>query len=327
MSDQPAAKLLTDDHLQLLLTELGRAFDLDCPIGDETINEKVRQRLEALLKVESPNWGTPGHLSEISLQDAGVLQFYYRPHLFPDMSESLRLGHALQFDLLPRTLPANSPLQISALLESYCHLSGDLIGWHQDGDELVFWIADVSGHGVRAGLVAAVMYFMISTLDPSLRPADLVAKLNRQMVTARRTEDPQALFSTAFVVRMDAEGKGSYTSAGHPDMLIRRADDSVEPLASTGMPIGLFEDSEYRSHDLELRANDSLFLFTDGVVEVHDEAGIEFGREGLQKAVQDAPNNPEALIRTVYSSVTSHCPSHALDDDMTLLAAQCLSSG
>ena len=81
-----------------------------------------------------------------------MLDFYYRPHLFPEMDPALRLGHRLQFDLLPRHLPEGSPLRIAAVLESYCHLSGDLLGWRLEEDELFLWIADVSGHGVRAGL-------------------------------------------------------------------------------------------------------------------------------------------------------------------------------
>ena len=298
------------------------AFDLDYPVGDESLGDRVLQRLERLANVESPNWGIPGELSQISLQDAGALKFYYRPHLFPEMSEQLRLGHALQFDLLPRSLPPASPLQISALLESYCHLSGDLIGWHMDGDDLVLWIADVSGHGVRAGLAAALMHFLITTLDPTLEPDQLISKLNRRIVEARRPGDPGALYLTAFVVRVGPDGRGSYASAGHPDMLVIRADGSIDQLTSTGLPIGLFEERGYGRREVAVDYGDSLFLFTDGVVEVRDESDIEFGRSGLYRALADARNHPEELVRLVYDRVTQHCPNHRLDDDMTFLAAQ-----
>ena len=316
------AGVIDEGNVEIVLAEFSKAFNLDFPVGDETLGIKMRRRLESLVAVESPNWGTPGELSQISSHDAGALEFYYRPHLFPGMSEPLRLGHALQFDLLPRTLPENTSLQVSALLESYCHLSGDLIGWHQDRDDLVLWIADVSGHGVRAGLAAAVMYFLIGTLDPTLTPVELISTLNHRLIGARQADDREALFLTAFVVRIDNGGRCSYVSAGHPDMLIRRVDGSIDALASTGLPIGLFEQGEYLVRSVNLEPGDGLFLFTDGVVEVQDENGAEFGRHALQEALMHSASDPQTLIRTVYERVTRHCPSHALDDDMTFLAAQ-----
>lgn len=322
MTKIPVSVVPSEENVRIVLDELSRAFDLDFPVGDETIGSRLRQRLEALVRDDSPEWGVPGRMSQISLHDAGALRFYYRPHLFPDMSEPLRLGHALQFDLLPRTLPSESPLEVAALLESYCHLSGDLIGWHQDGGELVIWIADVSGHGIRAGLAAGVLYFLIGTLDPGLAPEELLHRLNRRMVEARQSDDSNALYLTAFVARVDHRGNGSYASAGHPSMLLRRRDGAIEHLSSTGLPIGLFESGDYESRGLRLGKSDNLVLFTDGVVEVRNDDGREYGREALERSLDGVGPEPDSLTRAIYKSVTRHCPSHELDDDMTLIAAR-----
>lgn len=57
---------------------------------------------------------TEGSLTQVARKTSRALDFYYRPHLFPDMDPALRLGHRLQFDLLPRRLPEGSPLRIAA---------------------------------------------------------------------------------------------------------------------------------------------------------------------------------------------------------------------
>lgn len=304
------------------MVELGRAFDLTTPLGDRSLGEAVEGRIRSLELGGTPDWGTDGSLTQLAKKESGALDFYYRPHLFPEMDDALRLGHRLQFDLLPRHLPEQSPLRIAAVLESYCHLSGDLLGWRLEGDELFLWIADVSGHGVRAGLAAATLYFVIDSLEPSLPPKAFARRVNEAMLAARNTEDSRALFATAIWLRAGADGQVRYASSGHNPMLLLRSSGAVEPLESTGRPLGLLPDQTPGEKRFELGPDDALCLFTDGLVEAGNPSEEEFGIERLAGLHRSREGSPLDLTRTIYRAVREHQATNLLEDDLTFMVVE-----
>lgn len=307
-----------------LLRALGVMFDLGRPVAGTTLREVIRGRLLALPALggdQTPSWGTPGGINEIARRTTEALEFFYRPHLFPGMDERLRLGHHLQFDLLPRDLPAGSPLALSAVLESYCHLSGDLLGWRMEGDELVVWIADISGHGVRAGLAAAVLYFLVADLEPGLPPAVAASRLNDRFLEARNPTDERALYTTCFWARFGPDGRGRYVSAGHPSMLIRRAGGGIEALESTGTPIGLPGLAGYEDREVVLAETDLLLLFTDGLVEATDRQGREVGSAWLEEALAESGGRLRDTTRAIYRGISERSNLKILEDDVTYLVA------
>lgn len=311
-----------------LLTELGRAFDYSTPLAQGTLGQAVEHRLRSLEHTETPEWGTGGSLTQLARESAGALDFYYRPHLFPEMDPALRLGHRLQFDLLPRQLPEGSLLRLAAVLESYCHLSGDLLGWRREGAELFLWIADVSGHGVRAGLASASLYFLIRDLEAGLPPGEFARRVNETMLAARNPEDQQALFATAVFLRAGAEGRIRYASCGHPPALLRRAASDVgqrrgmiERLGATGRPLGLLPEQSYGEAEVQLEAGDVLCLFTDGLLEARDPEGEELGVERIAELLRPREQSPLERTRTLYRAAREHRTTTLLDDDLTFLVA------
>ena len=304
-----------------LLESLAQSFDLETPTAAGSLGDAVRERLRALDLEDGPQWGEPGQLSQVAMTHSDALDFYYRPHLFPEMSPELKLAHRLQFDLLPRELPSGSPVTIAAVLESFCHLSGDQIGWREEGDGLFCWVADVSGHGVRAGLASAVLYFLIEGLDRDLGLSEFACQLNERVLAARNAADPRALYATGFFCRISPDGRCRYVSAGHPPMLYRRADGTVERLPAHGLPIGILADVEYPSGELRLQPGEMLFLYTDGLLEARDPAGVELGVERIEKLVSSGPNVPLELSREAYRNAQAHKQTSLLDDDLTFLSA------
>ena len=304
-----------------LVTELGRAFDLATPIAGGTLGEAVERRLRGLGESETPEWGSPGTLTQLARRESGALDFYYRPHLFPGMDPALRLGHELQFDLLPRRLPPESPLRVAAVLESFCHLSGDLLGWRMEGDELFLWVADVSGHGVRAGLAAATLYFLIEDVERGLPPGAFAERLNDQMLAAKNPDDRRALFATAVWLRADRAGRVAYASSGHNPMLVRRRSGGVEELGATGRPLGMLPGERYGDRELRLAPGDVVCLFTDGLVEARSPDDEEMGLERLRDLPYAADSRPLDLTRTIYDTLRSHQGARLLDDDLTFLVA------
>ncbi|MDH3524205.1 MAG: serine/threonine-protein phosphatase [Acidobacteriota bacterium] len=312
----------SDDLVRELMTELGRAFDLSTALGDRTLGAAVEDRIRSLELGEKPEWGTDGALTQLAKQESGALDFYYRPHLFPDMDPALRLGHRLQFDLLPRHLPEESPLRIAAVLESYCHLSGDLLGWRLESDELFLWIVDVSGHGVRAGLAAATLYFLINSIEKGLSPARFSKRINEGVLAARNPEDPGALFATGIWLRAEAGGRVTYASAGHHPIVLLRSGGEVEYLGSTGIPLGLIARRTFEERQFELVEGDALCLFTDGLVEARSPDEEEFGTDRLVDVRRGWSGSPMELTRAIYLAVREHQATSLLDDDLTFMVVE-----
>ncbi len=305
-----------------LMAELRNAFDLATPLGDGSLGDAVERRIRSLRLGDAPAWGSEGSMAQVALEESGGLDFYYRPHLFPDMDPALRLGHRLQFDLLPRHLPEESPLRIAAVLESYCHLSGDLLGWRLEEDELFLWIADVSGHGVRAGLAAATLYFLIDDVEQGLAPAVFAQRVNERMLAARSSEDRKALFATAVWLRAGADGRVTYASSGHNPMLLLRSTGEVELLPSTGTPVGLLAHQTFENRRFKLDENDGLCLFTDGLVEASSPDEEEYGTDRLAEVVRRRSGSPTDLTRAIYRAVRDHQATSLLDDDLTYMVIE-----
>ncbi len=322
MTSEIAAAGPSEELVASLIESLGQAFDLSTSIGSRTLGEAVADRIRSLAPGEAPAWGSEGDISQVAQLAAGPLDFYYRPHLFPGMDPALRLGHLLQFDLLPRRLPAGSPLRVAAVLESYCHLSGDLLGWRMEGDELLLWIADVSGHGVRAGLAAAVLYFLVDAIEPGLPPAELARRVSERMLAARNADDRQALYATAFWLRVDASGRGVYASSGHPPMLLRRAAGALERLASNGPPAGLLPQMTFRQAELRLEPGDSLCLFTDGLIEAHEAEEEKRRRRQLVEILSGHSGTALDVTRAIYRAIRETRDTSMLDDDLTFMVVE-----
>ena len=175
--------------MRRLLQQFESIFDLDHSIGGEPLRRHVDRVLTRIDAVDLPEFGLAGRSSELASRRGRFVSFYYRPHLFPGMDATLRLAHKLQFHLLPRELPPGAPLSIAAVLESYCHLSGDLFGWtsREDGRFLV-WIVDLAGHGVSSGLCSAVLKILFDLRGGDGDAATLTGRINRDLCDCLRSE-------------------------------------------------------------------------------------------------------------------------------------------
>jgi sigma-B regulation protein RsbU (phosphoserine phosphatase) len=217
-------------------------------------------------------------------------------------------------------VPSGAPVDVAAVLESYCHLSGDLFGWKmlRDGKFLV-WIVDMSGHGVQAGLASAVLRVLVDNLRERSRVGRLVTELNRTLEGCVR-EEHYGLHATAFFLAIDREGRASYCSAGHPPVLVRRADGRIEKLEAGEKPIGLFRDTRYEAVSIELAREDIVLMYTDGLVETVGRDGEPFGVGRLREVLSGRFDRPEAVTGAIYREITARQNVDELEDDITFLA-------
>jgi serine phosphatase RsbU (regulator of sigma subunit) len=305
--------------MQRLLEDFDDLFDLTYRVGDTPLGALLERTVSGL---EQPRqaWGTKGQREEICSESGRFVSFYYRPHLFPGMDLKLRLAHELQYRLLPRDLPSASPVSIAAVLESYCHLSGDLFGWEMlRDDKLLIWIADMAGHGVRSGLASAVLRVLIDSLPQRSQVGPFLSELNRAFHDCIRPEH-SSLYATVFIMTLDRSGRAVYGSAGHPPILLRRAEGRVEELVSLDRPVGLFADTSYRSREFRLEREDCILLYTDGLVEATGWDNEPFGRQRLRGLLVDKTGGPQELTKAIYDEIKSRQDIDKLEDDLTFLA-------
>ena len=307
--------------MRRLLEDFDALFDLTFRVGDTPLGELLERTVSGLDQ-PSQDWGTEGQREEVFTESGRFISFYYRPHLFPGMDLNLRLAHELQYRLLPRELPPGFPVSIAAVLESYCHLSGDLFGWEKwRDDKFLIWIADMAGHGVRAGLASAVLRVLIDNLPQRSQISSFVSELNRILHDCIRP-DHQGLYATVFVMTLDRDGQAVYCSAGHPPILLRRAEGGIEELDSLDLPVGLFGDTSYRSRELRLDREDCVLLYTDGLVEATGLDNEPFGRQRLRGLLEKNVGGPQELTEAIYREITSRQDIDKLEDDVTFLVVK-----
>ena len=148
-----------------LLEDFDSIVKFDLPLNGISLGAALERLLQSAELEHRVAWGESGIASTINEVQRDCMHFFYRPHMYPDMETKLELAHQLQFSMLPRTCPRHAPAQLATVLESFCQLSGDLLGWRflPDGSFL-FWILDISGHGLKAGLIGAVLKTIIDYL-------------------------------------------------------------------------------------------------------------------------------------------------------------------
>lgn len=235
------------------------------------------------------------------------------------MDEELKTASGIQRRLLPPA-PANVPGFTFVGRNQPCRtVSGDYYDFavRPDG-RIYFVIGDVSGKGVTAGLMMAglqVAFRIFSKSDPD--PAVLVTQLN----VALKENLPQSKFVTLFLGRLDTKtGIVEYVNAGHTPPLWLRRNGAVE-MTESDLLLGVISRAEFTTRCLQLDPGDSLILFTDGVTEARDRAGVDLGSTIIADALASLHGaDANAIATSVNETVLHHVgDAENLDDDVTLL--------
>jgi serine phosphatase RsbU (regulator of sigma subunit) len=201
-------------------------------------------------------------------------------------------------------------------------VAGDLYDFIRFGKgRLGLFVADVSGHGVPAALVASMLKTALTIYGLTYgSPAGLLKELNR--VFCGRFEGE---FITAACAVLDADFQRlTYSAAGHPPLLLWHASASeVRQVEQNGLPLGLRASADYTDITLPFAPGDRLAMYTDGVVETESAAGKEFGHERLGKVLALPKSDVDECLRQALSSVLAwRGHENKQNDDFTLVIAE-----
>jgi sigma-B regulation protein RsbU (phosphoserine phosphatase) len=187
-------------------------------------------------------------------------------------------------------------------------------------------VADVAGKSIPAALLMATFQASLhALLTATATLSDLVAGLNRY--ACDHSQDGRR-FTTAFIAEYEpATRQLSYINAGHNAALLKHGNGTIDHLPSSGLPLGIAiggAAATYSETFLQLQLDDTLIIFTDGLVEAVNSQGLEYGEERLLQALgfpikETAPLMLERLLAEVGRFVGE---THQ-QDDITCLVFRC----
>jgi sigma-B regulation protein RsbU (phosphoserine phosphatase) len=231
------------------------------------------------------------------------------------MERELNIAHNIQMALLPKPFPEHADINLYAAQTPARDVGGDLYDYFVHEGRLVFCIGDVSGKGVPAALLMAVMRSMFrSEAHRADRAADIVETMNRNLGEEYQGGD----FVTMFVGILDlSSGRLDYCNAGHEAPLV-----AGQPLdVKRNLPIGALSDWIYEGQQTQLKPGDMLFLYTDGLSEAKDTADRQFGRKHVIQLANDHNNDTaQQLVEFMEDEVKHHVGDAEQSDDITMLA-------
>jgi sigma-B regulation protein RsbU (phosphoserine phosphatase) len=212
-------------------------------------------------------------------------------------------------------------LVISSSWRAAGTIGGDYLGaFPVSEDRAALCIADVSGKGLPAALLMSSLQAALkSAASEDVNPVDLCSQLNKLL----NSDLPLNKFVTCFYGLLDVQRRVlCFTNAGHNPPLLIRANGAVTHLTTGGRVLGAFPDSIYQQGEIVLQSGDRLVLFTDGVTEVRNAAGEEFGEARLRQLLGRERHRPAAeLQKTIMDQVSEFCGGQ-FEDDAALMIVE-----
>jgi sigma-B regulation protein RsbU (phosphoserine phosphatase) len=301
-----------------------------CAQDDACVQDHVHVIDETLEKIEDGTFG----ICEICHQnvDEALLQMDYTStvclgHFTEDelrqLESELELSQVVQRGLLPQQAPSIPGLAIAAFSRPAQIVSGDYFDFVQfkDGAHGIV-MADVSGHGVSAGMLMSSLQTAFHTLVPVAdSPLEVLERINHLYAHNIKF----TTFVTVFFGKLDpVTHTFSYGSAGHNSAYLLRAQNSEEVLLHpTGPAIGLMEGFHVQAGQVDLHPGDTLVLYTDGLTEAMNPDGTQLGLDGLAEVVREhSALSPEQLIQKILQSLNTFTNGSPLVDDATLVVCR-----
>lgn len=218
------------------------------------------------------------------------------------LEQDQQAGRHVQFKMLPDTPKMFGDYCFSHRIVPSLYLSGDFIDYFTVGEHhVVFFIADVSGHGASSAFVTVLLKdlfarkrsdYMHRNDGAILSPVKMLEEANRDLLNTGIGKHA-TLCLGVIDLRTDAL---LYSVAGHLPLPILSQAGSTEFLHCEGMPIGLFEDAQYQQNELLLPKNFVLTLFTDGILEVVSAEGLLEQEKFLLEALQQGKTTIKQVV-------------------------------
>jgi PAS domain S-box-containing protein len=312
------------ERVDILLNSTTRRGEDGNIVGVIGVGQDITERKKAdfKLRLEMAKRKT----SEQKLKEAneGLSQSMEKMRL--DLETAAKIQHSL--------LP-NKQIRIPGINASWefkpCDaLGGDLLNiFPLDDKHCGFYLFDVSGHGVQASLLAVSIHRLLSNQnmesflydrDGQIRStSEVIARLNQEFQMDLAT---MKYFTIFYGIISYGNGVLHYCQAGHPPPIICSSQGGMKALQEGDLPVGMFPDTEFQEHKIQLLSGDRILLYSDGVTEAEHQ-GEPFGEERLTKLfLQNTGKTLESCNSAILNILEEWQSYSDVQDDRTLLAIE-----
>ncbi len=235
----------------------------------------------------------------------------------------LLIARNIQMSMLPQTFPAfpeRNDMDIYALLTPAKEVGGDLYDFLIRDEKLYFCIGDVSGKGMPAAMVMAVIRALFRTASShDSNPGKIAAGINEMVAE----DNDSNMFVTLFVGVLDLpSGRLRYCNAGHNPPLIINGSEVSMMACDPNLPLGIMDNWKFTTQEIFIEPQTTVFLYTDGVTEAENARFEQFQEQRMIEVSRQTHQQPQTLIKEMEKKISEFVGDAPQSDDMTMMAIQ-----
>ena len=236
--------------------------------------------------------------------------------------KDMKNAKKIQSYMLPKKMPNNNNLSSYSFYNPVEIIGGDFFDYvylNNDDSQILFIISDVSGHGVDAAIITAVIKTAFRDLSKNFTTVkDLIHNINNTLINMM----PSGYYSTMIAAKIDLKNKVlTYSNASHTPLLAIN-NNSIKEYRNGGTIVGLFPNAYFYEEDIELNNDDVFLVFTDGIIEAsksknkYDVYGIDRLKDMF---INNSAYNPEIIIETIKRDFYEYLDYRSPDDDCSMV--------
>ncbi|MBM7059172.1 SpoIIE family protein phosphatase [Pseudomonas sp. UL073] len=236
------------------------------------------------------------------------------------LQEDQNAGRQVQMNMLPVTPLDIDDLQFAHQIIPSLYLSGDFVDYFRvDDHRVVFYLADVSGHGASSAFVTVLLKFMTTRLLyesrrggqlPEFKPSDVLGHINRGLINCKLGKHVTMLGG----VIDQQKGTLTYSIGGHLPLPVLYSNGEARYLEGRGLPVGLFDEAAYTDLVMDMPKSFSITLLSDGILDLLPGDTLKDKETALPELVCKAGGSLEGLRKVLGLGDLGEMP-----DDIALL--------
>lgn len=235
--------------------------------------------------------------------------------------DEIEVARQVQLALLPQKQPLLGGWAVWSYTRPANHVGGDLVDYVTTGHErLGIVLADVSGKGLGAAMLAAKLQSTLRALIPEYQQLDQLGALTNDILHRDGLDNR---FATLFYAELGHQsGRVRYLNAGHnPACVIRPG--SIDCIHASALPLGMMEGTVYTEGSIEIACGESMLIYSDGLTEATNEQDEEFGMDRLQALLPELIDlSPHQAGTRLLLVVEEFLDGMQPNDDLSLVFLQ-----
>jgi serine phosphatase RsbU (regulator of sigma subunit) len=226
------------------------------------------------------------------------------------ITRDLQIARRVQEALVPAGSFRSPRVEIRSAYMPSETLSGDFYDYFLHDNVMYLFVADVSGHGLPAAILVALLKSYIHTeADPNTRLSDLMARLNDFLFSVSLPTQ----FATAQLFRLDGQGILEYANAAHPGFLLfQREQRKVMFIEEPSPLLGAMPQMAYDERAVKIAPGDTLFMYTDGLTDRRTDSGEFYSIDRVARLME---KNGDAELNTIYDAIFSDVSGFLATED------------